>query len=163
MNDPMKDAWNDVAEGFASLGRSMKERFEVDETGQPAPAEGTAGGEALREAFERLVAAGRDVGQRAVDVLRDDDVKAQARQAATALNDALSATVDLIGREVGGFFGRGDKPDATRTTDDPAVVRDPDDVPEAVRPSATGVVSGPIEEQSDGAVGDVDPGRADET
>jgi hypothetical protein len=114
MNDPMKDAWNDVAEGFASLGRSMKERFEGDETAQSPPAEGTAGGQELREAFERLVAAGRDVGQRAVDVLRDDDVKAQARQAATALNDALSATVDLIGREVGGFFGRGDKPDVAR-------------------------------------------------
>jgi hypothetical protein len=130
MNDPMKDAWNDVADGFSSLGRLMKERFEVDEAGQPAPTEDTAGGEALREAFERFVAAGRDVGQRAVEVLRDDDVKVQAKQAATALNDALSATVDLIGREVGGFFGRGDKP---------------------------------AEEKPDVAIGEVEPGSADET
>jgi|SoiMethySBSTD1v2_1073268.scaffolds.fasta_scaffold184780_2 hypothetical protein len=130
MNDPMKDAWNDVGEGFSSLGRLMKERFEGDEAGRSSPAEDTAGSEALREAFDRLVAAGRDVGQRAVEVLRDDDVKAQAKQAATALNDALSATVDLIGREVGGLFGRGDKPD---------------------------------EEEPDVAIGEVDPGPADET
>ncbi len=144
MNDPMKDAWNDVAEGFGSLGRLMKERFEVeaDEAGQPPSADDTAGGEALREAFERFVAAGRDVGQRAVEVLRDDDVKVQAKQAATALNDALSATVDLIGREVGGFFGRGDEPAEQKPTD---------------------VVTGPVEAEPDVARGDVGPSRADET
>lgn len=164
MNDPMKDSWNHVAEGFTSLGRLMKERFEADETAQPLPAEDTAAGEALREAFERLVAAGRDVGQRAVDVLRDDDVKTQARQAATALNDALSATVDLIGREVGGLFGRGDKrPEETRPAHDPAVVGVPEDVPEAVRPSVTGVVAGPVEKKPDGAIGHGDPGSTDKT
>ena len=64
----------------------------------------------MRDAFERFVDAGRDVGLRAVDVLRDDDVKAQAKHAATSLNDALSATVDLIGREVGSLFRRPDAP-----------------------------------------------------
>ena len=68
----------------------------------------------MREAFERFVAAGRDVGQRAVDVVRDVDVNAQAKHAASALNDALSATVDMIGREVSGWFGRSDA-----TDDDP--------------------------------------------
>jgi hypothetical protein len=163
MNDPMKDAWSHVGEGFTSLGRLMKDRFEADETAQPLPAEDDAAGEALREAFERLVAAGRDVGQRAVDVLRDDEVKTQARQAASALNDALSATVDLIGREVGGLFGRGDKrPDETRPAEDPAVVGVPEDVPEAVRPSVTGVVTGSVEDKPDVAIGHVDPDRADE-
>ena len=46
------------------------------------------------------------MGDRATDVARDDDVKAQAKRAATALNDALSATVDLIGNEVGELFKR---------------------------------------------------------
>ncbi len=64
----------------------------------------------MRDAFERFVNAGRDVGLRAVDVLRDDDVKTQAKHAATSLNDALSATVDLIGREVGSLFRRPDAP-----------------------------------------------------
>ena len=26
-SDPMKQAWNDVAEGFSTLGRMMKERY----------------------------------------------------------------------------------------------------------------------------------------
>jgi hypothetical protein len=162
MSDPMKDAWNQVAEGFAALGRRMKDRYQADETERPAPAEDddAASGEALRESFERFVAAGRDVGQRAVDVLRDDDVKAQAKQGATALNDALSATVDLIGREVSGLFGRGGQhDDETETADDPTVVGVPEDVPETVRPSATGLVTGPVEEQPDVVVRDVDGGR----
>jgi hypothetical protein len=154
MNDPMKDAWNHAAEGFASLGRSMKERYEADDTEQPPTEEDAAAGEALREKFERFVAATRGVGERSMDVLRDDHVKAQATQAATALNDALSATVDLIGRELGGLFGRGDKrPDETPPADDPAVIGIPDDVPEAVRPSMTGVVTGPV---SDAATSEMD-------
>jgi len=126
MDDRMQDAWNHVAEGFASLGRLMKERFDADERAQSLPAEDNAGGEALRESFDRFVAAGRDVGRRAVDVARDDSVKGQAKEAATALNDAISATVDLIGREVGGLFGRGEaRPDATRPADDAPGSPDP--------------------------------------
>jgi hypothetical protein len=82
----------------------------------------------LRDAFERFVAAGRDVGLRAVDVLRDDDVKAQAKHAAGSLNDALSATVDLIGREVGSLFRRPDAPiDVPVDADVEAELAAPDD------------------------------------
>ncbi len=111
-SDPMKQAWNDVAEGFSTLGRMMKERYQgagEDESGDAATAGGASdGGAALRVAFDRLVAAGRELGDRAADVARDDDVRAQAKQAAASLNDAVSATVDLIGEEVGGFFKRSD-------------------------------------------------------
>ena len=55
------------------------------------------------------MAAVREVGERAADVARDDDVKAQARQAAASLNDALSATVNMIGEHFGGLFKRPDK------------------------------------------------------
>jgi hypothetical protein len=110
----MKQAWNDVAEGFSTLGRMMKDSYQGasgDEPGDTATAGATTGGTqdaraALRDAFDRLVAAGRDLGDRAADVARDDDVKAQAKRAAASLNDALSATVDLIGEEVGGLFKR---------------------------------------------------------
>ena len=27
MSDPMKQAWNEVADGFSNLGRMMKERY----------------------------------------------------------------------------------------------------------------------------------------
>ena len=108
--DPMKQAWNDVAEGFSTLGGMMKERYQ-GASGDEAGVDASGGGEsdagaALRNAFDRLVAAGRELGDRAADVARDDDVRAQAKLAAASLNDALSATVDLIGEEVGGFFRR---------------------------------------------------------
>jgi hypothetical protein len=117
MSDPMKQAWNDVAEGFSTLGRMMKERYHGEGGDEPG-ADATAGGTpdaraALRESFDRLVAAGRELGDRAADVARDDDVKAQAKRAATSLNDALSATVDLIGEEVGGLFKRSKRSDSS--------------------------------------------------
>ena len=101
----MKQAWSDVADGFTELGKRVKERYQgtgTDDTG----GEVTSSGTALRDAIDRLVAAGREVGDRATDVARDDDVKEQAKRAATSLNDALSATVDLIGEEVGALFRR---------------------------------------------------------
>ena len=113
----MKQAWTDVADGFASLGRLMKERYRgASSDDQPADG-GDAGpgpGAALRDAIDRFIAAGRDVGDRATDVAQDDEVKTQAKRAATSLNDALSATVDMIGNEVGELFKR---PKATTTSE----------------------------------------------
>ena len=119
MGDPVKDAWNEVAEGFSKLGQAMKERYQGGSEGSGGePAAGAGSGaseEGLRQAFERFVDAGRDVGQRAVDVVRDSDVNAQAKHAAASLNDALSATVDMIGREVSGWFGRSDRSPTRRS------------------------------------------------
>lgn len=117
-SDPMKQAWNEVAEGFSTLGRMMKERHEGASGDEPGDAATAGGGSdaraALRDAFDRLVAAGRELGDRAADVARDDDVRAQARRAAASLNDALSATVDLIGEEVGGLFRQSKGDDSSR-------------------------------------------------
>lgn len=114
MSDPMKQAWDEVTEHFTALGRMMKERYAGDAGDAPtaaAASEAVAGGAkdasaALHDAFDKLVAAGREFGDRAADVARDDDVKAEAKRAAASLNDALSATVDLIGEQVGGLFKR---------------------------------------------------------
>lgn len=106
MDDPVKDAWNEVAEGFSNLGQAMKDRYRGADQ-EHAGASGSEASEAgLREAFERLMAAGRDVGQRAVDVAHDAEVNEQAKRAASSLNDALSATVEMIARDVAGWFGR---------------------------------------------------------
>jgi hypothetical protein len=120
MGDPMKDAWADVAEGFSSLGRAIKDRYQGDDSSTSPEAAAAGLDQALRDALDRFVAAGREIGQRAVDVVRDPDVGAQARQAAARLDDALSATVDVIGHEVAGWFGRRDGPidAANRPTDD---------------------------------------------
>ena len=108
MADPIKDAWTDAAEGFSSLGRTIKERYEGD-TPPPRPDAAASGLDDLRDAIERFVAAGREIAQRAVEVARDPQVSAQARQAADRLDGALSATVDTIGREVAGWFRRPDE------------------------------------------------------
>src|SRR3954463_6923145 len=124
MTDPVKDAWGEVAASFSSLGRAMRERYRGDPDDQGSTHDTTAAAEdALRESFERFVAAGRDVGQRTVDVVRDDTVNEQAKHAASSLNDALSATAEMIGREVAGWFGRSPADD-----DEPTVVGVPDDV-----------------------------------
>jgi hypothetical protein len=53
-----------------------------------------------------------------MDVLRDAGVNAQAKDAAASLNDALSATVAMIGNEVGQRFGRNDRTAATTSAAD---------------------------------------------
>lgn len=124
MSDPMKNAWNDVAESFSALGRSMKDRYQG---GPTAPDEEAAqrfadqdsaagGGQAdptadLRSAFDQLLAAGKAFGDRLTGVVRDDDLKSQARQIGTSINDAIEATLDQIGQEVRGFFKPGRKGD----------------------------------------------------
>ena len=120
MGEPVKDAWSEVAEGFAKLGGAMKDRYRQESDDEPGDAatSDANGEERLREAFERLLAAGRDVGQRSVDVLRDAGVNAQAKDAAASLNDALSATVAMISNEVGQWFGRDDRAAATTSAAD---------------------------------------------
>ncbi len=132
MSDSMKHAWNDVADGFSALGRMMKERYQGASGEEREVTTSTAEtGAALRDAVDRLVAAGRDLGDRAADVARDDEVRAQAKRAATSLNDALSATVDLIGEEVGGIF--------KRSKDDVAKGSDPSPEIQASEPPADDV------------------------
>ena len=113
MTDPMKQAWSDVEQRLTTLGQEIKQHYRAAGDDEP-DVDATVGsdreaGAALKGAFDRLVAAVREVGERAADVARDDDVKAQARQAAASLNDALSATVNMIGEQVGGLFKRPDK------------------------------------------------------
>lgn len=126
MSDPMKQAWNDVADGFSALGRMMKERYDAAGASEAGDTTAAATAEteraAFREAFDRLITAGREFGDRAADVARDDEVKAQAKRAAASLNDAVSATVDLIGEQVGGLFHRTKDDDLTpeaSTSNDP--------------------------------------------
>ena len=131
MPDPMKQAWSDVELRLSALGQMMKDRYRGAADDEPADA--AVGGDheadaALKRAFDRLVAAVREVGERAADVARDDDVKAQARQAAASLNDALSATVNMIGEHVGGLFKRPGKR-VSETTDSAADPTDPTDEP----------------------------------
>jgi hypothetical protein len=107
VTDPMKKSWSDVGEGFEALGRLLKERYRTPGEGRTARTEPSAEERAaVREAFDKLVAAAKDFGDRTTDVIHDPAVKAQTKDVARSLNAALSATVDLIGEEVGGLLKR---------------------------------------------------------
>ncbi|MCU1502770.1 MAG: hypothetical protein JWM12_2124 [Ilumatobacteraceae bacterium] len=105
MSDPMKHAWNDVAEDFSRLGKVMIGRYQgraPAATAQEADrSEADAG---VRAAFERLVDAGRELGERIADVVAGDEVRAQARQTGQRLSDAMSTSADLLGHQVRGVF-----------------------------------------------------------
>jgi hypothetical protein len=110
MSDSMKQAWRDVEDGFSTLGQMMKERYQGATDDHAEAADTSPDSDeprvALQAAFDKLRAAGRDFGERAADVVRDDDVKSQAKRAASSLNNALSATVDLIGEQFAVLFKR---------------------------------------------------------
>lgn len=108
--DPMKHAWNEVAEQVSSLGHLLRDRYRHGD--EAARAEASEASEELRSAIDRLVAAGREVGDRVSDAARDDDVKAQAKHAAGSLEQALTATVDLISDQLSSLVGR--RPDESK-------------------------------------------------
>jgi hypothetical protein len=137
MDERMNDAWNDVAEGFSALGGAMKRKLRASDEGPEPGGELVEAGDALRDALDRLIAAASDVGQRTVGLVRDEDVRGRVREVATSLEEALSATVDLVGREVSALFRRPDR------ASPPAAERE--------LPSTTAPGADPI--------GDVDDGR----
>lgn len=105
MSDPMKQAWNDVAEDFNRLGKVMKERFQ-GQAGDAEPEDDRATDDraaaqaGVRAAFDRLLAAGREFGDRIAEVVTGDDVKDQAKQTGQRLSDAMTTTADLLGDQV---------------------------------------------------------------
>lgn len=102
--DPIKDAWSDVADSFSALGRTMKERFDRDAEPDQPTARGSDPTAALREAFEQLIAAGRDLGDKFTGITRDEELKGQARNVGTSINQALEATVNQLTGEMRAFF-----------------------------------------------------------
>ena len=111
MTEPMKQRWEDVGERFEALGRVLKERYQsaehAPETAQAAEQDETSGERAaLREAFDNIVAAAQELGERAGSIVRDPAVKEQTRLVAQSLNEALTASVDQIGDEVGRLLKR---------------------------------------------------------
>ena len=109
--EPMKQRWEDVGQRFEALGRAVKERYQSaessPETAQAAEhEEASEERAALREAFEKIVTAAQELGERAASIIRDPAVKEQTTLVARSLNDALTASVDQLGDEVGKLLKR---------------------------------------------------------
>jgi hypothetical protein len=99
MADDMKQAWTDVGERFAALSDVVRRR----PAGEGGAAEGRddeGDTSALHDAFEKVIAAVRDLGDKAATVVKDPEVRSHTKDVAQSLNAALSATVDQIGGEV---------------------------------------------------------------
>ena len=111
MTEPMKQRWEDVGQRFEALGRVLKERYQSAERAPDmahAAEQDEASEEraALREAFDKIVEAAQELGERAASIVRDPAVKEQTTLVARSLNEALTASVDQIGDEVGRLLKR---------------------------------------------------------
>ena len=90
MTDGSKQAWNDVAERFTSLGKRVAENYRSGGP-EPSPKQPQRG---VEEVVREI---GNQVGRafEALDeTVRDEDARRELRGAFNALGTALSATVD---------------------------------------------------------------------
>jgi F0F1-type ATP synthase membrane subunit b/b' len=98
MADDAKQAWNDVGERFASLGKRLSQRYrELGADGEPG----------AREAQRKLEDAAKEVSDqisRALDALGttigDEAAKADLKQAVSAVGHALGTTFDEAGQAI---------------------------------------------------------------
>jgi hypothetical protein len=98
MADDAKQAWNEVGDRFASLGKRLSQRYEEA---------GPSGEAGARDTQRKLEDAAKEVGDqisRAFDALgatiRDDEAKADLKQAMGAVGEALGTTFDEAGQAI---------------------------------------------------------------
>lgn len=90
--EPRDAAWNRVSEQFASLGESLRRRYdEEDEADRP---EGAV--DSVTEALRTLGDAAERLAGTVGGAIRDPEVQANARSAASSLVDALGLTFSRI-------------------------------------------------------------------
>jgi hypothetical protein len=98
MADDAKQAWNNVGDRFASLGNRLSDKYrESGADGEPDAA----------ETQRKLQETAKEVGDqlsRAFDALgatiRDEEAKADLKQALNAFGDALGTSFDEAGRAI---------------------------------------------------------------
>ena len=128
--DSTRAAWDEVSEGFATLGQMIRDRYRAgdeptigaaddpkpstsrqDVFGDPSgDTSGSGSGDnpadAFRRTFDKLIEAAKELGDRASDITHSDEIRSQARQAGRSLTTALSQTVDSIVDDLGELFAK---------------------------------------------------------
>jgi hypothetical protein len=96
-----KDAWNEVGERFASLGRHLSDHYREAGPGATGP------GADQKDTQRKLEEAARQIGNQldrafsAIDgTLRDAEAKKDLREAVGAIGSAVSATIDDAGSAI---------------------------------------------------------------
>jgi hypothetical protein len=103
MAENSREAWNEVGERFSAWGRHVADRYKQTET---------AAGESAQETQRKLEEAAHQVSEQVSrafnalgETLRDEQAKAELRDAVRAVGDAIGLTVtetgDAIRRRVG--------------------------------------------------------------
>ncbi len=91
--EPRDAAWNRVSEQFARLGENLRQRFESDAPDAPT-VEGAR--DTLQDAFRSVGDAAEKLANTVGSVIRDPQVKDEAKQAASSLVDALGLTFSQV-------------------------------------------------------------------
>jgi hypothetical protein len=101
-----KEAWSDVGDRFAEVGKRLSDRYHSlgESEGAEAEERRVKVEEALRAARDQLDRAFTSVG----DTLRDPATKDSLGKAVTSLGDAISATFTEAGDEIRKRFGKRD-------------------------------------------------------
>jgi hypothetical protein len=100
MSDSVKQVWRDLADQVGALGTTIQDRLRDAPAGDGEPGDRAEHDAALRSALDRLVEAGKELGERLGDVAHDDEVKRRAKAASASLDAALRATVELVSGKV---------------------------------------------------------------
>jgi hypothetical protein len=108
--DDAKQAWKDVGDSFAELGRRLKEH--LDREGPSAAAEGEAAKDALRQTADAVGKTLEALGQ----AVRDPGVKEEAKRAARSLADAFGTTMEELGEQIRSRRGHDDPGPPPTTT-----------------------------------------------
>lgn len=110
MSDSMKQAWAEVGEEFAALGRTMQARYRAGGEQEEADAEADA---AVRDALRRLADAAREAADRLGDIVRDDEVREHAKASMSSFDRAISETVDTVTQRLNRVFTSSKDDDAS--------------------------------------------------
>lgn len=95
--EPRDAAWNRVSEQFATLGDSLRRRYE-DQDAEEEGVEGTR--DTVSDALRTLGEAAERLAATVSTVIRDPQLQADARQAASSLVDALGMTFSKMTGDV---------------------------------------------------------------
>ncbi|MDH3306327.1 MAG: hypothetical protein OEO77_02215 [Acidimicrobiia bacterium] len=133
------EAWKTVSDRFGTLGKSFKKHYEETEEA-PSTDEVKKAMDTVGDGLERLFSS---LG----GAIRDDAVKAQAKDAASSVVDALSATFSELGVELKRAAEK------VKKTDEPAPSDAMDEVVEAAGDPVE--VGEDIVEDAEDALGDL--------
>jgi CRISPR/Cas system type I-B associated protein Csh2 (Cas7 group RAMP superfamily) len=94
--EPRDAAWDRVSEQFASLGDRLRQRYEASDVAAEEP----AGAESVQDALRTLGDAAERLATTIGSAVRDPEVQADAKRAASSLMDALGITFSQVSEDI---------------------------------------------------------------